>query len=337
MPFNVTRPTSLQAVIISVILIGLILAPTNNTEPLVLTITPLQQILNDIFNYSLWIPYVAGFLMLSVITVLLGRVAMRSSALSFKGYAPMVIFLTLTLASVDVTETPRTLLSVLFAMLALNHMMNSRKNDDLAAGEWAVIGWWTSLAVITSSEAVIMFLMIPLGIFLYRTWYAKEFLAALGGFLLPIALINLTYIIIGISPLLVINAIQNLWIYPSFLDIMINDANVIQQGFGALVLIYIAISVIVFLARSGSQLATMRGHLFYLILCLILITWTLLAPVFTPTILVLLYIPLSVVLTKGLESKKNNLWLTILYILLIAGAISCKYHIQILAFVEKNV
>lgn len=337
MAFNLTRPTPTQAVIISAVLIGLILTPNNNPEATILTITPIQQILNNLFNSFTWIGYVWGFITLSTITILIGRVTIRSSALSYKGYAPMVIFLTLILSSVNVNDTPRALLSALFIMIALNQMMNSRKNEDIAAGEWAVIGWWTALAAIISSEAIIMFLMIPIGIFSYRTWYAKEFVAALGGFLLPITLIQLTYVIIGTPTHIQFNGIENLWIYPSFLDILMNNYNVIQQGFGALVIIYMVISIAGFVLKRNSQLASTRGYMFYLSLALTLFAWTVITPAFTPTILVLLYIPLSVVFAKGLESKKNNRWLTIQYILLIAGAITCKYHDQILVFVEKNV
>jgi len=336
MPFNITRPTSIQAVVISLILIGLILIPTNNIESTTLTLTPIQQMLNGILNSCTWIAYVVSFLLLSTTTVFIGRIGMRSSALAYRGYAPMVIFLTLILSSINVTDTPRTLLSVLFIMLALNHMMNSRKSENIAAGEWAAIGWWTALAAIVSSEALIMFLIIPIGLLSYRTWNTKEFIAALGGFLLPFALIHLTYIIIGTPAQTLVSGTENLWLYTSFLD-KLNEANIIQQSFGAFILVCLIISIATFLLKLNSLLAIVRGYIFYLILSITLIGWMILIPAFTPTVLALLYIPLSIVIAKGFESKKNNRWLTILYILFIAGAITCKYHNHFLVFLEKNI
>ena len=332
MPINITRPNAVQAVIVSIFLIGMILSPPHSFEQIQLTFTPLQQWLNFFFASNIWVLYGTSFIMLSVTTILIGRVGTRSSTMAYKGYSAMIIFLCLTLSLVDVTQTPRSLLSLLFIMISLNNIMNSRRSEVLSAGQWATAGWWIGLASLTSSESILMILIIPLGLLFHRTWNTKEFLSAIGGLLLPCALINFTYITFDITASLINVGMDNLWLYPSFFDIMSNQDTLIYNYFTYSLIGLSIFSLLGFLLSRNTLHSTLRGYIANFILLLTLTASIVLSPFFSPTTILLLYIPLSFILAKGFESKRPNLWLSTLYIVFILGAILCKYHSLIFVY-----
>ena len=335
MSLNITRPNATQAVIFSLLLIGLALVPFNQFEQTQIAFTPIQKWLDYIFNVNIWGLYVACFIMLATIVTYIGRIGVRSSTLVYRGYASMIIFVALTLAFIDVTQVPRALLSVLLVMVALNNVMNSRTTDELATGQWVLVGWWIAIATVVSTGAAVMIMVIPLGLLFYRNSNPKEFLASIGGLLLPALIIHCLYVIFAVNGVFSSVGLDSLWIYPSLFDVLGNQSIAIHIYFGYVLLFGIVISLLGLLVKRNSQLAVMRGYLFYFVLAIVIVATMLLVSIFSPTLILLLFLVLSYILAKGFEAKKPNLWLSIIYVIFILGAIICKYHPLFLVYYEK--
>lgn len=283
--------------------------------------TPLGTLLDQ------WIRQVPGIgILLSSILVFINsfvvtRLVIRNVIFLERTYMPAIIYLLVSSGYYNSYMSFRPLLVALLVLIAAENIFRSYNYKALATGPYMVVGFTLGAAGAIYAPALFLVILLPIGLLLFRLFDLREWIAALGGWLIPLFFSaygvwlaggNFTDTFVQCrDALLTSTPLPPAKLFSSF-----------EWTFIGCVVILFILSIITFLGRRREyKLKPFKVYIYFI--WMLIVTASILAFVPSRSLyqLPILAIPLAVIIPTYFNSRKPNFVTNFLYVLMMGCAV----------------
>lgn len=274
-----------------------------------------------------WLEYVPGVgILLSSILVFVNsffvtRVVIRNVIFLERTYMPAIIYLLVSSGYYNSYMSFRPLLVAFLVLAAAEIIFKSYNYKALATGPYMVVGFIFGTAGAIYAPALFLAALIPVGLFIFRLFDIREWIAAIGGWLMPLFFSAYGVWLAGGDFLSVIPACRDALMTPLGLP----SASLISSfewTFIGCVAVLFVLSIVTFLGRSRSyKLKPFKVYIFFIWTLVIAALILAFVPCRSFYQLPILAIPLAVIIPTYFNSRKPNFISNFLYALMMGCAV----------------
>lgn len=274
-----------------------------------------------------WLEYVPGVgILLSSILVFVNsffvtRVVIRNVIFLERTYMPAIIYLLVSSGYYNSYMSFRPLLVAFLVLAAAEIIFKSYNYKALATGPYMIVGFIFGTAGAIYASALFLAALIPVGLFIFRLFDIREWIAAIGGWLMPLFFSAYGVWLAGGDFLSVIPACRDALMTPLGLP----SASLISSfewTFIGCVAVLFVLSIVTFLGRSRSyKLKPFKVYIFFIWTLVIAALILAFVPCRSFYQLPILAIPLAVIIPTYFNSRKPNFISNFLYALMMGCAV----------------
>lgn len=283
--------------------------------------TPLGSLLDQ------WIRQVPGIgILISSILVFINsfvvtRLVIRNVIYLERTYMPAIIYLLVSSGYYNSYMSFRPLLVSLLLLLAVENIFRSYNYKALATGPYLVIGFILGAAGAIYAPALFLIALLPIGLFLFRLFDIREWIAAFGGWLMPLFFSAYGVWLSGGNFADTFLQCRDALMTPTPLPPAKLFSSFEWTFIGCVVILFM-LSIITFLGRRREyKLKPFKVYIFFI--------WMLIASTLILTVvpsrslyqLPILAIPLAVIIPTYFNSRKPNFISNFLYLLMMGCAV----------------
>lgn len=274
-----------------------------------------------------WIGYVPGVgILLSSILVFVNsffvtRIVIRNVIFLERTYMPAIIYLLVSSGYYNSYMSFRPLLVAFLLLVALEIIFRSYNYKGLATGPYLTVGFILGVAGTIYAPALLLVTLLPIGFLIFRLFDLREWVAAFGGWFLPLFFNAYAVWIGGGEFLSVFRSCREALMTPLALPSVRLFSSFEWTFIGCMAILF-ALSIITFLGRSRSyKLKPFKVYMFFIWMFVVAVLILTLVPCRSLYQLPILAIPLSVIIPTYFNSRKPNFVSNFLYVLLMGCAV----------------
>lgn len=249
------------------------------------------------------------------------RIVIRNVIFLERTYMPAIIYLLISSGYYNTYLTFRPLLTAFLLLLACEIIFRSYNYKPLSSGAYMTVGFIFGVAGTIYAPALLFVALLPVGLILFRMFDLREWVAAFGGWLIPLFLSAYGVWLSGGEFLSIIPSFRDALLTPQPLPAIEHFSSFEWTFIGCVVILFV-LSLITFFGRSRSyKLKPLKAYVFFI--------WMLLAALLSLTLmpsrslyqLPIIAIPLAVIIPTYFNSRKPNFLTNFLYVLMMGCAI----------------
>lgn len=274
-----------------------------------------------------WLGYVPGIgILLSSILVFVNsffvtRVVIRNVIFLERTYMPAIIYLLVSSGYYNSYMSFRPLLVAFLVLVAAEIIFKSYNYKALATGPYMVVGFIFGTAGAIYAPALFLAALIPVGLFIFRLFDIREWVAAIGGWLMPLFFSAYGVWLAGGDFLSVIPACRDALMTPLELPSASLFSSFEWTFIGCVAVLFV-LSIVTFLGRSRSyKLKPFKVYIFFIWTLVIAALILAFVPCRSFYQLPILAIPLAVIIPTYFNSRKPNFISNFLYVLMMGCAV----------------
>lgn len=274
-----------------------------------------------------WIGYVPGVgILLSSILVFVNsffvtRIVIRNVIFLERTYMPAIIYLLVSSGYYNSYMSFRPLLVAFLLLVAVEIIFRSYNYKGLATGQYLTVGFILGVAGTIYAPALLQVALLPVGFAIFRLFDIREWVAALGGWLLPLFFSAYLVWLGGGEFLSVFHSCREALMTPLVLPSVKLFSSFEWTFIGCMAVLFV-LSIITFLGRSRSyKLKPFKVYMFFIWMFVVGVLILTLVPCRSLYQLPILAIPLAVIIPTYFNSRKPNFISNFLYLLMMGCAV----------------
>jgi hypothetical protein len=274
-----------------------------------------------------WVGFVPGIgILLSSFLVFVNsffvtRIVIRNVIFLERTYMPAIIYLLVSSGYYNSYMSFRPLLVAFLLLLAVEMIFRSYNFKGLATGQYLTIGFILGVAGVIYAPVLLLVALIPVGFVIFRLFDLREWVAAFGGWLLPMFFSAYVVWCFGGEFLSVFRSCRDALMTPLKLPAARLFSSFEWTFIGCMAVLFV-LSIITFLGRSRSyKLKPFKVYIFFIWMFVVSVLILVFVPCRSLYQLPILAIPLSVIIPTYFNSRKPNFLSNFLYALLMGCAV----------------
>jgi len=285
--------------------------------------TPLGALIDQWFVQWPLLGIVLSSFLVFTNSLLVTRLTIRHLFFMEKSYMPALVYLIISSGYYNSYLSFRPLLASLVILMACGILLNSYSKKELASGSFLTVGFCFGVAVSLYSPAAYLAPLIFIGLIQFRLFDIREWLAALAGLLLPLAMsVYIVWLAGGDAAATVSGFIRTLLTDNNTIPAL-REVTPVQWTFIATVIVTFLFAVGSFTHRRPTgNFKPIKAFVFFLWMALITLGLILFAPCRSIYQLPLVAMPLAVIIPAYFNGRKPSLVSNFLYAMLILSAIA---------------
>ena len=249
------------------------------------------------------------------------RIVIRNVIFLERTYMPAIIYLLVSSGYYNSYMSFRPLLVALLLLIAAEAIFRSYHSKTLATGQYLVIGFILGSAGAIYAPALFLGALLPVGLFIFRLFDIREWIAAVGGWMLPLFFSAYGVWLSGGDFLNVAVECKEALTTPLALPPAKLFSSFEWTFIGCVAVLFI-LSIVTFLGRSRSyKLKPFKVYIFFIWMLAVSAAILAFVPCRSLYQLPILAIPLSVIIPTYFNSRKPNFISNFLYALMIGCAV----------------
>ncbi len=249
------------------------------------------------------------------------RIVIRNVIFLERTYMPSIIYLLISSGYYNNYLTFRPLLAAFLLLLACEIIFRSYNYKPLSTGAYMTVGFIFGTAGAIYAPALLLVVLIPVGLTIFRLFDLREWVAAFGGWLIPLFLSAYGVWLAGGDFLSILPACRDALLTPQPLPAIEYFSSFEWTFIGCVVILFI-LSLITFFGRSRSyKLKPFKAYIFFIWMLLANLLSLAAMPSRSLYQLPIVAIPLAVIIPTYFNSRKPNFLTNFLYVLMMGCAI----------------
>lgn len=274
-----------------------------------------------------WLGCVPGIgILLSSILVFINsffvtRIVIRNVIFLERTYMPAIIYLLVSSGYYNSYMSFRPLLVAFLLLVAVEIVFKSYNRKTLVSGSYLIVGFIFGTAGAIYASALFLGALIPVGLFIFRLFDLREWIAAFGGWLLPLFFSAYGVWIAGGDFLSVVSECRAALMTPSALPSAKLFSSFEWTFIGCVAVLFV-LSIITFLGRRRSyKLKPFKVYIFFIWMLVVSASILIFVPCRSLYQLPILAVPLAVIIPTYFNSRKPNFVSNFLYALMMGCAV----------------
>ncbi|WP_300681797.1 hypothetical protein [uncultured Rikenella sp.] len=249
------------------------------------------------------------------------RIIIRNVIFLERTYMPSIIYLLISSGYYNNYLTFRPLLVAFLLLVAIEIIFQSYNYKPLSTGAYMTIGFIFGLSGAIYAPALLLVVLLPVGLTIFRLFDLREWVAAFGGWLIPLFLSAYGVWLAGGEFLSLITSCRDALLAPQPLPSIEYFSSFEWTFIGCVVILFI-LSLITFFGRSRSyKLKPFKAYMFFIWMLLANLLSLIVLPSRSLYQLPIVAIPLAVIIPTYFNSRKPNFLTNFLYVLMMGCAI----------------
>lgn len=300
---------------------GLVAAGHNTPSGTPMAGVPLGTLIDHWLSFVPGIGILLSSLLVFVNSFFVTRIVIRNVIFLERTYMPAIIYLLVSSGYYNSYMSFRPLLVAFLLLVALEIIFRSYNYKPLASGVYMTVGFIFGLAGAIYAPALLLVVLIPVGLVIFRLFDLREWVAALGGWLLSIFFSAYGVWLAGGDFLGTFENIRTALLTPRALPSVKLFSSFEWTFIGCIVILFI-LSMITFFGRSRSyKLKPFKVYIYFIWMWAVLVLILVFLPARSLYLLPILAIPLAVIIPTYFNSRKPNFISNFLYVLLMGCAV----------------
>lgn len=274
-----------------------------------------------------WLGYVPGIgILLSSILVFVNsffvtRVVIRNVIFLERTYMPAIIYLLVSSGYYNSYMSFRPLLVAFLVLAAVEIIFKSYNYKAIATGPYLVVGFIIGAAGAIYVPALFLVTLIPIGLIIFRLFDIREWIAAFGGWLMPLFFSAYGVWLAGGDFTGVVSECRQVLTTPLALP-PANLFSSFEWTFIGCVAVLFVLSIVTFLGRRRSyKLKPFKVYIFFIWMLAVAALILAFVPCRSLYQLPILAVPLAVIIPTYFNSRKPNFVSNFLYVLMMGCAV----------------
>ncbi len=250
------------------------------------------------------------------------RVVVRNVIYLERTYMPAIIYLLVSSGYFHSLASLRPLLVALLVIIACEIVFRSYHYKFLASGPYLMVGFALGLAGAIYAPALGLVALMPVGLLIFRIFDLREWLAAMGGWLLPLFFSAYAVWLGGGEFLSIVDDARAEILSPGQMP-GVGSFNLFHWIFAGAVATLFLLSLVTFTVhRRAYKLRPLKAYSFFIWMLLLWVAAMALLPSGSLYELPILAVPLSVIIPTYFSNSRPNVVSNLFYILLIVSAVA---------------
>lgn len=282
---------------------------------------PLGSLIDRWLGYAPGVGILLSSVLVFVNSFFVTRIVIRNVIFLERTYMPAIVYLLVSSGYYNSYMSFRPLLVAFLLLVAAEIVFKSYNYKALATGPYLAVGFIVGTAGAVYVPALFLVALLPVGLFLFRLFDVREWIAALGGWLLPLFFSAYGVWLAGGEFWSVVRACREALITPSVLP-SASLLSSFEWTFIGCVAVLFVLSIVTFLGRRRSyKLKPFKAYVFFIWMLVLSVSILVLAPCRSLYQLPILAIPLAVIIPTYFNSRKPTFISNFLYVLMMGCAV----------------
>lgn len=282
---------------------------------------PLGILIDNLIRSVPTVGILLSSLLVFVNSFFVTRIVIRNVIFLERTYMPSIVYLLISSGYYNSYMSFRPLLVAFLLLLAAELIFRSYNYKALATGAYMAVGFIFGTAAAVYAPALFFVVLLPVGLIIFRLFDIREWIAAFGGWLLPLFFSAYGVWLCGG---------EFLGIFPAALDALLTPVPMpsyqlfssFEWTFIGCVAVLFVLSIVTFLGRSRSyKLKPFKAYIFFIWMLLVSVLVLAFAPCRSLYQLTVIAIPLAVIIPTYFNSRKPNFVSNFLYVLMMGCAV----------------
>lgn len=282
---------------------------------------PLGTLIDSWLGHFPVIGILLSSLLVFVNSFFVTRIVIRNVIFLERTYMPAIIYLLVSSGYYNSYMSFRPLLVALLLLIAVEIIFKSYNYKGLATGAYMVVGFIFGTAGAIYAPALFLVALLPVALVLFRLFDLREWVAAFGGWLLPLFFSAYGVWLAGGDFAGVFSECREVLLTPKSLPPVGLFSSFEWTFFGCVAVLFV-LSMLTFFGRSRSyKLKPFKVYIFFIWMLVVAVLILTFVPSRSFYQLPIVAIPLAVIIPTYFNSRKPNFVSNFLYMLMMGCAV----------------
>lgn len=282
---------------------------------------PLGKLIDNVLGQVPGVGMLLSSLLVFVNSFFVTRIVIRNVIFLERTYMPAIIYLLVSSGYYNSYMSFRPLLVAFLLLIAAEIIFKSYNYKALATGPYMVVGFIFGLAGAVYAPALLLAALIPVGLVIFRLFDIREWVAALGGWMMPLFFSAYGVWLAGGDFLGIITECREALMTPLLLPPAALFSSFEWTFIGCLAVLFV-LSIVTFFGRSRSyKLKPFKAYIFFIWMLVAAALILAFMPCRSLYQFPILAIPLAVIIPTYFNSRKPNFVTNFLYVLMMGCAV----------------